>query len=192
MDKIIYEVVFIKTKTKVYFLLSFVLYLIVLVWVVLLKYSDIDSLEDNYHILKNMGIIDRLLLFIVPFKSFDFRDILLNIILFIPFGFLILFLKEDLKIYHILLIGFEASFCFEVIQLLTLLGGFSTSDIISNILGTVFGFILFKIIISKESKKNMFVANMFVMILLIPFSLFAISSFIKYFSFYYDLVFKIL
>jgi hypothetical protein len=40
-------------------ILSFVLYLIVLVWVVLLKYSDIDSLEDNIDNLTQ--ILSRLL-----------------------------------------------------------------------------------------------------------------------------------
>lgn len=92
---------------------------------------------------------------IIPFKDASPMMILLNFLLFLPYGFLLPCVFANLKANSkkVLLIGFITSFWIELLQLFG--GRFAEiDDILANSLGTFVGFIVFyyarKIILKKE------------------------------------------
>ncbi len=75
------------------------------------------------------------------FSIFAWRNLILNILLFIPFGFLLPFLFETFrKPWKTYLAGGLFSLMIEVMQLLFRLGIYETDDILNNFLGTVIGY----------------------------------------------------
>lgn len=77
------------------------------------------------------------------------RETLLNIIMFVPLGFLLPQLKKH-GFFHTVFIGFCTSLFIEVMQLLYLLSGtvylraFDVTDLINNTLGAALGWLLFR------------------------------------------------
>ena len=62
-----------------------------------------------------------------------------NIILFFPFGFLLMTSFEKIKVWQSVLIGFFVSLLIETLQYCTGRGYCQTDDVIMNVLGTFFG-----------------------------------------------------
>lgn len=81
---------------------------------------------------------------LIPFsKPIDVIGYLLNILMFVPLGFLVpLIWREMGKISYITLTGLGFSFLVEVSQLFTYRGT-DVDDLIVNTLGTIFGFFLY-------------------------------------------------
>lgn len=83
---------------------------------------------------------------IVPFWSYShpelWIEIVLNYILFIPFGFLLYMCMEDRKGWRIALIGFLFSASIEIIQLVFRLGLFEFDDMIGNTIGCMIGSVI--------------------------------------------------
>lgn len=71
------------------------------------------------------------------------EDLLLNIILFIPFGFLLPFLWPKLNIWKTTFIGILFSVCIESTQYIFQLGCCDIDDIINNTFGTFAGYVLY-------------------------------------------------
>lgn len=72
------------------------------------------------------------------------RQIILNIIMTIPFGFLIPLIKEKTTILKTILYTFLFSLSIELLQLITINGRSSDiTDIITNIIGGIIGYILY-------------------------------------------------
>jgi glycopeptide antibiotics resistance protein len=70
-----------------------------------------------------------------------------NILLFFPLGiFLPLLFNKTSRLSKMIFTVFLISFCLELIQLVTVLGNFDTDDIILNVLGSVIGFGVYKIL----------------------------------------------
>jgi glycopeptide antibiotics resistance protein len=63
----------------------------------------------------------------------------LNILLFVPFGYLIKVIKPATKTWKIVLAGFGFSIGIECIQLIAKLGMFETDDLMTNTVGTYIG-----------------------------------------------------
>ena len=75
------------------------------------------------------------------------RNIIGNILLFMPFGFILtLKFKRMNSLFSVSLIGFSCSLLIEVIQLNLPNRAFDTDDIILNTLGTGLGFLLYKLL----------------------------------------------
>lgn len=102
---------------------------------------------------------------IIPFKSFiemkyDFyypsiNQILLNIVLFMPFGFLLPLINQRFnKWYNTIIFGFLVSLLIELSQLIFSIGIFDVDDLITNTLGTIFGFNLITVTNCLIIKKN--------------------------------------
>lgn len=66
-----------------------------------------------------------------------------NIVMFIPFGFL---MPWDMKWKKALFIGLLASSFIEITQYMTMLGECEVDDVIANTCGTVIGFCLYEIV----------------------------------------------
>ena len=77
-------------------------------------------------------------------------EIVLNILMLIPVGFLLPFLVEK----HTVLYGFLCSLCIEVFQLVTKRGYFEIDDLIHNTLGVVIGVGLYKLAVRLFGERE--------------------------------------
>lgn len=145
-------------KGKITVSVLFFIYLLLLIKVVLFKYpmpmikeilkgSEVAPLSFR---IAHSNFIPLKSIFTFLFNSNNIRisvkNLLGNIIAFMPFGFLLpAFNNRMSKFKSILISSFILSLMFETIQLLTVLGEFDVDDILLNILGAVFGYLLYKI-----------------------------------------------
>ena len=96
------------------------------------------------------------------FSIREWRNIILNILMFVPLGFMIPLLFKKCKRWYITyLIGFGATLFIEILQLISKRGIFELDDIINNTLGCIIGYgliitvISFSIIFITYSKKEL-------------------------------------
>lgn len=95
---------------------------------------------------------------LIPFADMSKGSILmiiLNIVLFVPYGTLlpIVFKKINWNWKKIMMIGFVTTFSIEALQLFG--GRFAEiDDIISNVLGTMLGFVLYSKLFMKRKKEK--------------------------------------
>ena len=83
------------------------------------------------------------------------RNNILNILLFVPLGFLLPFYGDKLKkMYRVVLIGFFTTLLIESVQYITKMGIFEADDLFHNTLGVLLGYSIFGIgrIIRKRQK----------------------------------------
>lgn len=103
---------------------------------------------------------------LIPFYSFYmakqevevYRLILLNILMFLPFGIVLPFILNHFKqnVLFSIVFGISLSLCIEIIQLVFRIGTFEIDDIIFNTFGCLIGllsFSLFKVINNKVLEK---------------------------------------
>lgn len=84
----------------------------------------------------------------IPFSDGFSRSFILNIFLFIPFGFLCPLISSTLeRARNILFIGFSLSFLIEISQLFTVYRVTDINDILTNIAGTLIGYLCFRVIV---------------------------------------------
>jgi len=87
-----------------------------------------------------------------------FRNIILNILLFVPFGLLLpLNTKKNDKVLKVVSIGFITSLLIEIIQYNTKFGIFEIDDVFNNTYGVLIGYGLYRVyknIKNKEQKIN--------------------------------------
>lgn len=126
---------------------SFMLYLMLLTWIIVFKF--------RFHIsdLKYIRSIN-----LIPFKANVTKEILINVILFIPLG---MYLKRTLdnKFLNILLIVL-ISFIFEALQYILHIGVSDITDIIMNTLGGIIGISIISIS-SLIFNNNKFINKLF-------------------------------
>ena len=77
--------------------------------------------------------------------------IMQNLILFIPFGFLLCGATDQPRTARILLFGFLLSLAIELCQLFFRLGWFEVDDILHNVLGTYLGICLYRRAVKRTS-----------------------------------------
>lgn len=88
-------------------------------------------------------------------KDTLFRNLILNIMLFIPVGFLIPFYSDKLKkMYRVVLIGFLATVTIELTQHFNDYGVFEIDDVFNNTLGTLMGYCCFMIFYRIKNKES--------------------------------------
>lgn len=78
------------------------------------------------------------------------EGIILNILLFIPFGYLLPSLFPRLRWWQVVLLGLAFSLCIELLQLITKLGYADVDDLINNTLGAAIGWLCYKLILKDE------------------------------------------
>lgn len=85
----------------------------------------------------------------------EWRNILLNIIMFIPLGFMLPWLFAKLRsVWKVTVINFALSLLIELVQLVTRCGIFETDDLIHNTLGALIGSCIFQMIYDIIVDKN--------------------------------------
>ncbi len=78
-------------------------------------------------------------------QKWAYRGIVLNILLFVPFGYLLPQATEKVNCWwKIMVIGFSFSLLVESVQLITRLGMFDIDDLINNTVGAVLGWICYR------------------------------------------------
>ena len=114
---------------------------------------------------------------IIPFKEIFryeagtylfYKNILGNVLLFLPFGFFVGYFIKVKKVSVMLLLTFIVSLSIETIQL-SIGRVFDGDDVILNVLGGLIGFILYKVlnkVIPDKLKKN-WILNIIIIILII-------------------------
>ena len=80
----------------------------------------------------------------------ELRNIILNILLFIPFGYLLPSLFPRLRWWQVVLLGLAFSLCIELLQLITKLGYADVDDLINNTLRAAIGWLCYKLILKDE------------------------------------------
>lgn len=117
----------------------FAIYLLLLVWLILFKFSI--SFHDLAHI-RNINLI--------PFGDsavingrISFGEILWNILVFIPLGVYICIFKQDWTFVKKAVPCFLLSLLFEIIQYVFAIGASDITDIIGNTLGGITGIAVF-------------------------------------------------
>ena len=136
-----------------------VLYVFILLWMLIFKFSNAEMLARNYKNLSELNLRERFLWDIVPFytrqnHTLQRLEFVANSLVFAPFGVLLnyLFKKRCIIRDFALCVGF--SMAIEVFQLYTLLGGFATADLIMNSLGYFVGLVLYYLIFKKRTVKT--------------------------------------
>lgn len=134
---------------------TFILYLLILSKIIIIKHYPFTIVLEG---INNFNLERRIFYSnFVPFKGiFNYYNIKItlvnvlgNIIIFIPLGFLLpLVIEKSIKIRSIIIIGIIISLLLEVTQFITGLGYFDINDIFLNNIGTVIGGIVYRKIIS--------------------------------------------
>lgn len=156
----------IKYKVKFIFykeilMLGFIMYVIALFEVV--TFQDVSWSSSNFIPFKEM------LRYEFGTKLF-FKNVVGNMIMFIPFGFFISYFLKLKKIYSVFILTLLTSITIETTQLL--IGRvFDIDDIFLNIIGGLFGYFIFKIIykikfLKKESIYNIIISVVLILIIL--------------------------
>ena len=135
---------------KLTFILFFV-YLFILSWVIvakmdwnLLKSSNLSWI-NHPRVLLHPGITWRTVN-LIPYSYFDFVEVLLNILFFIPFSFYIKMLYPKSSGFRAIILGFMLSLTYESIQYVLTIGFPDVTDLIDNTLGATIGVIIINII----------------------------------------------
>ncbi|EFM38674.1 VanZ-like protein [[Eubacterium] yurii subsp. margaretiae ATCC 43715] len=136
-------------KSKKITLALMIFYLLALIWVIVFK-SEF-SIKDLSQI-RNINLIPFSQPAIVNGKA-DVREIILNVVAFIPYGLFIHALIDEMSILKKILIIFATSFVFELIQYIFAIGASDITDIISNTSGGVIELVI-SILMAKLLKDN--------------------------------------
>jgi glycopeptide antibiotics resistance protein len=114
------------------------------------------SLQFDFGIL---GTIRRLLTDGLPAgigieSAESLEEVILNILLYVPMGYLMPVVWPRLRVAHVIIIGFLSSILTETIQLVFRLGLFEVDDLVNNTLGTIIGVILYLLLIRKAQRNQ--------------------------------------
>lgn len=78
------------------------------------------------------------------------EEIILNILLYIPLGYLLPFVFGKLKPWQVVAIAFGCSALTEVIQLVGKIGWFEFDDMLNNTMGCVIGLLMYRYIVDRH------------------------------------------
>lgn len=97
----------------------------------------------------------------IPILTIDLHSFLLNVVMLLPFGCFLPFLKPSLTKKEVLKLGFQFSLMLELTQLLvrtTLGSGRSTdvNDLLANTIGTLFGFLLVRFVVRYAPFRRLY------------------------------------
>lgn len=117
------------------------IYLIILSWVILCKMQlDISLLKNtNYRNINLIPFAGSL----ITNNRINISEIILNVIVFFPFGLYISMLNEEWKLIKKITPIFIVSLAFETLQYIFAIGGSDITDLIGNTLGGIIGICIF-------------------------------------------------
>ena len=144
-------------------IIIFCIYILLLIWIVLLKCNIYLSITNGYFEFKTLTLKERFEYYLIPFIDYfnnestqifiKLKDGILNVIVFIPLGLYLSFFIKKNKFIKVMLYTLIISLTFEVVQLFTLLGSFQTEDLILNLFSVLLGYLIYKIIYKEKNIK---------------------------------------
>lgn len=133
---------------------TFVFYIIILLWVTILKCNMEASVHGVRIFLETMSVQER---FIYAMSYFELDDsitsMLLNVFIFIPFGILVPLLRGKASVLTTTALAFLTTLAIESTQLIIAFGYFTYMDLICNTLGVALGVIIFVILRKRLSDE---------------------------------------
>lgn len=135
------------TKQKRISYITFSAYLILLIWLVLFKFAT------SFSEIPSMRSINLIPFYYNQGTNTQMREVLYNIVVFVPLGVYVQIFKEEWKIAKKCMVVFLTSFLFEVLQFIFAIGASDVTDLIGNTLGGIVG-ILFCITLKKITPKK--------------------------------------
>lgn len=184
-------------------IIVFIIYMLLLFWVIMFKCNLVQSFTDTYLYFKDFTIWERINFHLIPFKDYIegpfisqidtiIEDDILNTLLFIPFGMYLTYFIKRKRFIKTILISFFLSCFFEVFQLFSLIGSFSTKDIITNTIGGIFGYFVCRLIIKKNNSitkiKILNIISIIVIIAFMPIIIYAVLNTLKHLHLYIDIL----
>ena len=136
-----------------------VIYLILLAWIVLMK---IEFSFKDLHAIREVNLIPFAEPVIVNNKIY-FREMYLNILVFVPFGIYVSMLNFDWGFARKIIPIAATSLMFETLQYVFAIGSTDITDLVMNILGGALGIIIYFIIC--KIFKNKIKINRFINVL---------------------------
>ena len=159
--------------------ISFIIYLIILVWIIGFKFNA-QWLPEIGAYFRAMPLMDRVGKNIIPFYDmyengiYFSADYFMNVIIYIPLGIYLLFVGRNKSKYIIsFMIVAISSVLFELIQLVTGFGGCDGSDFVCNVIGGLIGILLYCLVLKKLSLKVINIINVIVIIIFFPLACYA-------------------
>ena len=133
------------TKKRV--VISLIFYIIVLVWIISFKMNMEQAIFECMYYFGQFDLKERFMISLTTFKFEglfnDWKDVLVNMCFFMPFGVYCFELIKKHKFLKGLGIAFLITLLLETIQLITTVGYFTFNDLVSNTLGYVFGYLIY-------------------------------------------------
>jgi glycopeptide antibiotics resistance protein len=141
----------------------YVMLLLYLFFLMIVSFWGINKLTlrlGSYNgVSHNLIPLDTIRTYIFNFHSYNFDIWFYNtfgvLLVFIPLGLLLPAVFVNIRsLKHIILTSVCVSFFIEAIQYIAILGVFDIDDIILNTLGTVLGFLLYKVFLFQSDVKK--------------------------------------
>ena len=134
---------------KVLLWLAFFGYLIVVIYATMLRWSGFFHREWNLHIFRAWREAWN------NFSAKNWANVLLNIAMFVPMGFLLPLLGKKFRKWFITIpIGFGASLTIELLQLMMGRGICDVDDLFCNALGAAMGYFMIMVVLSLLTEKG--------------------------------------
>ena len=138
----------------------FIVYMFFLIWIILFK------MQFSFYSLPHLRGLN-----LIPFAGsviknnhLNYSEIILNMIIFIPFGLYLSMLKFDWPFWKKIIPIVGVSLLFELLQFVFAIGGADITDLISNTLGGVVGiglYIMFSKILKERTYKILSILALF-------------------------------
>ena len=181
--------------------LVFASYMIIFIWIVIFKCGFVDDLKITHKYISSLTLYQRIinpaeiqsLIYRIQIGEYFHRSILepfLNIVIFVPVGLYVTFFQNEKRIFNTYLISFAVSMALELIQLATMIGGFSFLDLVTNTIGGIIGYFVYKLIYNESRVKGLNIISVIVSIIAIPIAVFAIYNTAINIDFYIDIVLR--
>ena len=181
----------------------FGLYAWLLVWVIALKCNLIAPVTDNYYKFGDWTWQQKWQFVGESFKALfvenewgnvflDARQDLLNVVVYIPFGLYVAYFAKKAKLLWVAVLSFVTSACFEIFQLISLIGCFGAIDLVTNTFGALIGWVLFKLVQKSVTKypKGWSIASIVVIVLALPIAIYALVGTIQMLDVYLGILSK--
>lgn len=137
---------------KAVLILLLVGYFVVLIYATILRLGEVGFRDVNLHLFRAWKEAWN------NYSLKNWLNVLLNIAMFMPLGFLLPAIKDWFRKWYLMLItGFGTSFFIEIIQYITMRGLFDVDDLFTNTTGAMLGYCIFMMAVylfKKGSRKK--------------------------------------
>lgn len=168
----------IDNKNRALTISTFVFYIVILLWITILKCNLEAAVHGVRIFLEPMSIGER---FAYATSYFRWKDgstinMMLNVFIFIPFGILVPLLRGRTAPITNTVLAALSTLSIESLQLILAIGYFTYSDLIFNTLGAVLGIIIYAVFVKRMKEEQKKKALIFLNGLAIAVSVFAIIN----------------